>query len=488
MAVTEQPQIGLPALREEGRDLVSGALDRVVGCPLREGNDLRLLRDGRETYSEWLTEIEHARRWVHLENYIFLDDHVGRLFLDVLCAAAARGVTVRVLVDWFGSSEVGASFWQEMRRSGIDMRLVNPPRLSHPIRTLQRDHRKFIGIDGRYASVGGVCIAEQWLERSQETGLPYRDTAMSVRGPLVADLETAFATVWAETGPPLPADERPRAGDIVPAGTQSARAVVQNPGEMRILWFMQLIAAGVQRKLWIADAYFLSVPALHRALITAARDGVDVRLLTPSSSDLWMVGPLTRVGYRPLLDAGVRIWEYRGLMMHAKTTVADGWWSRVGSTNLNVTGLITNWEIDVLVEDRAFAARLETTFEADLADSSEVRLAGQGPGRRVERPQRDRRLKRERRSVRRKTRETRARAAAAVVQAGEAALTGKELTRQERNLMAGAAAAALGLAAVGARFPRILAWPIASLFGLGGIAGMIKAVRHSDPADGSGPG
>jgi cardiolipin synthase A/B len=485
---------GLETLTHPSARQVRGgeALDRVIGSPLRQGNEPALLRDGRETYGAWLTEIERARHWVHLENYIFLDDEVGRLFSATLRAVAARGVAVRVLVDWFGSAEVGRSFWEEMRSDGVDVRLVNPPRVTRPLKALQRDHRKFVGVDGRYASVGGLCIGEQWLERSVETGLPYRDTAIAVRGPVVADLEDAFASVWKLTGTPLPAAERPRAREIPEAGTTAVRAVVQKPGEMRLLWFMQLIAAGVRRRLWIADAYFLSVPALHRALITAARDGVDVRLLTPSASDLWLVSPLTRIGYRPLLEAGVRVWEYRGLMMHSKTMVADGWWSRVGSTNLNVTGLLTNWELDVLVEDAAFARKVEDMFEADLADSAEVRLAGSGPRRHVEPAKSARWTGPERRALKRKTRETGARTAAAVVQAGEAALTGLQLTRQERRVMGGAAVAALGLAGLAARFPRLAAWPIAGFLCLGGIGGMLRAARHSgasatDHSSGEGP-
>jgi cardiolipin synthase A/B len=473
-----------PTLTTAGRRL-DRALLRVGGSPLRRGHRLTLLRDGEQTYDEWLDAIRTAERWVHLENYIFLDDRVGRLFRDALCEAASRGVAVRLLVDWFGSAEVSGSFWEEMRRAGVDARIVNPPRASRPLAFLHRDHRKFVGVDGRYGSVGGVCIADPWLERSPETGLPYRDTAVGIRGPVVADLERGFAAVWRRHGAPLPAEERPRPGEIEGSGDVAVRAVVQEPGKLRLLWMMQLLAAGVRRRLWIADAYFLSVPVLHRALIAAARDGVDVRLLTPSTSDIWMVAPLTRFGYRPLLEAGVRIWEYRGLMMHAKTTVIDGWWSRIGSTNLNFTGLLTNWETDVLVEDRDFARRMEAMFEADLADSVEVRIAERRGRRRVQTAPADPRIRRERRSRDRRRREIGARAAAAVVQAGGTALSGDMLARQERLLMAGASAAALGVAAAGTRFPRLLAWPLAALAGAAGAVGLVRALKH--PAENSTP-
>jgi len=464
------------------------AIRRASGAALREGNRLSLLRNGRETYLEWLMEIHAARRWIHLENYILLDDDVGYLFAEGLREAAGRGVAVRVLIDWFGSADVPRSFWQRLRRGGVDVRIVNPPQFGRPLRVLRRDHRKFLGVDGRYGSVGGLCIGEKWLELSRETGLPYRDTAVGVEGPAVADLEVAFARIWSRNGPPLPASEVPRVEGIPRAGGEAVRVVSQEPGKMRLLWIMELLTAGARSTVWIADAYFLSVPMLHRALIAAARDGVDVRLLTPASNDVRLVAPLSRYGYRSLLEAGVRIWEYRGLMMHAKTSVIDGWWSRIGSTNMNFTGLLTNWELDVLVEDRAFAARMESMFEDDLADAFEVHLSGRR-GRQVEVAPSTRLEQRERRRSRRSVRESGARAAAAVAQASGAAFSGDLVGRQERRVLAGAGAAALGLSAIAAAFPRLAAWPLAAVAGIGGAASLARAVRHRvDPEVADSPG
>jgi cardiolipin synthase A/B len=454
------------------------AIRRASGSVLRGGNDVSLLRNGRETYLEWLTEIHSARNWIHLENYIFLDDEVGRLFAGELIEAAGRGVRVRVLVDWFGCADVPASFWKRLRAGGVDVRLVNPPRLTAPLRVLHRDHRKFVGVDGRYGSVGGLCVGEKWLERSPTSGLPYRDTAVGIRGPTVADLEGAFARIWSRHGSPLPKDEVPAAEGTQARGDVAVRVVSQDPGKMRLLWAMALLSAAAQRRLWIADAYFLSVPMLHRSLIAAARDGVDVRLLTPASNDVRFVAPLSRFGYRPLLQAGVRIHEYRGLMMHAKTSVIDGWCSRIGSTNLNLTGLLTNWELDVLVEDHAFAQRMEAMFEEDLADAFEVTLSGARAPRRVATSPVSARRRRERRSGQRAVREAGARAAAAVAQAGGAALSGDIVGSHERRVFGGAGAAALTLAAVAARFPRVIAWPLGGLLGIAGAAGLARALRH----------
>jgi cardiolipin synthase len=158
-------------------------------------------------------------------------------------------------------------------------------------------------VDGEYASTGGVCISDGWLVTSPETGLPYRDTAVSIHGPAVADLECAFAGVWEETSEALPEDERTRAEDIPPAGEQSVRVVVQEPRKMRILRMLQLLTAGVARRLWITDAYFLSVPILTQALMATARDGVDVRVLVPATNDIPWIGAASRAGYQQFLEA-----------------------------------------------------------------------------------------------------------------------------------------------------------------------------------------
>ena len=157
---------------------------RTSDAPLRQGNEIGLLKNGPATYEDWLVAIGGARRWVHLENYIFAEN-VGRQFADALCEKATEGVPVRVIYDWYGCTDVWVSnsFWRKLRRAGVEVRVANPPSLSREIRRfVARDHRKVVGVDGSYASVGGICIADGWLERSSETGLIYRDTAANLRG------------------------------------------------------------------------------------------------------------------------------------------------------------------------------------------------------------------------------------------------------------------------------------------------------------------
>ncbi len=462
-----------------GRELLDRAVRRAGGAPLRSGNRLELLKDGPATYESWLGAIEGARRWVHLENYIFSDDGVGRRFAEALSRKAREGVAVRVLYDWFGCLGVRPSFWEGLRRAGVEAYAVNAPSLSQPRDLLPRDHRKLLAVDGEYASVGGVCISEGWLERSPETGLPYRDTCVAVRGPAVADVERAFAGVWnLFGGKPLPPEERPAPEDVPEAGSVAARVIIQEPGKARMLRVLELLLASVRERIWISDPYFLGSPALTQALVSAAADGVDVRLLLPATNDLPWIGALSRAGYRSLLEAGVRIFEYGGPMMHAKTHVADSFHSRVGSTNLNFSGLLANWEVDLLAEDAAFADQMEAVFEEDFSNAREILLSG---GRRP-RPQRPM-SRSERRDRRRTMRRVRRGSGGTASRIGEEALHSATFSpaAYEREVKGTLSAGLLALSVLGARYPRLISWPLAAAGAIAGILGLLRTLRGEGP-------
>src|SRR5215218_4660122 len=455
---------------------LEGILGRVSDAPLREGNRLALLKNGPDTYDDWLAAIGRAERWVHLDNYIFQNDEIGNRFADALSAKAAEGVLVRVLHDWFGCLDVPRSFWRGLREAGVDVRAVNPPASGQPFGAIRRDHRKLIAVDGEYASTGGVCIADGWMVRSKETGLPYRDTAVSVRGPAVADVDRAFAGVWDETGERLPDNERPDAKDIHAAGEKTVRLIVQEPRRMRTLRMLELLTAGVQERLWITDPYFLSMPILTQSLMATARDGVDVRVMVPATNDIAWIGRASRAGYQQFLEAGVRIFEYGGPMIHAKTLVADGWWSKVGSTNLNFSSLAANWEIDLVVEDDDFARQMEELFEDDISNSREVHLERSGQHRMV-RP--DRQVD---------TSDSRARAGVVGSGTGSGATVSRvvptlvqkgaaPLQTHEHALAAAVSGALLGVSLLGARFPRLVAWPLTAVGAFLGGLGVLRAIQ-----------
>jgi cardiolipin synthase len=254
--------------------------------------------------------------------------------------------------------------------------------------------------------------------------------------------------------------------------------IVQEPRRMRTLRVLELLTAGVERQLWITDAYFLSMPLLTQALMSTARDGVDVRMLVPATNDLPWIGALSRTGYRQFLESGVRIFEYGGPMIHAKTIVADGWWSKVGSTNLNASSLFANWEIDLVAEDPGFASKMERLFEEDLAAAREVRLVRAGR-RRAARPERP--VDTANRGARRGAVGSGSGSGATVARVSSIALqkSGAPLDTHEHALAAAASGALLGASLLGARFPRLVAWPLAALGGLYGGLGLVRAARSS---------
>ncbi len=355
--------------------LAEHAFSRAAGAPLVPGNRVELLRDATENYPAWLDAIERAHRSITLESYILADDAVGNRFADAMSAAARRGVRVRVLQDWLGArGEASHQFWARLRQAGVEVRWFNPFRFEAPLAWLRRNHRKSLLVDGRLGFVTGLCIAARWAG-DPARGIPaWRDTGIEIEGPAVAALAHAFARTWAEAGPAPEREPLAQQEEISPAGDISIRVIATEPATAGIFRLDSLIAALAQRTLWLTDAYFIGLPSYVQALRAAATDGVEVRLLVPGTSDLGIVKRLGGAGYRPLLTAGIRVFEWNGPMLHAKTAVADGRWARVGSTNLNVASWMGNWELDVAVEDTGFAREMERCYEADLANSTEVLL------------------------------------------------------------------------------------------------------------------
>lgn len=352
------------------------AFTRMAGAPARAGNRVDLLQDAAENYPAWLEAIASARAWVHFESYIIHDDAVGRQFAEALAEKARSGVVVRVLYDWLGSRGLRPNrLWRMLRSAGVDVRCFNPPRLGSPFAWMSRDHRKMVGVDGRVAFVTGLCVGQDWVGDPRTGKEPWRDTGVRIEGPAVADVERAFAETWAAAGRPLPLDEISHVPAPVGGGGMTARVIAGSPRLGSLYRLDQLIAAASQRSLWLTDAYFVATTSYVQILRAAAADGVDVRLLVPSSSDIPVLRAVSRAGYRPLLEAGVRVFEWNGPMLHAKCAVTDGRWARVGSSNLNPASWLGNWELDVAVEDHRFAAAMEHAYEKDLTHATEIVLS-----------------------------------------------------------------------------------------------------------------
>ncbi len=367
--MSSAPPLSPPALR-----LAEQALSRAGGTPLIGGNAVELLIDARPNFDAWLAAIRAARASILLENYIVCDDAVGHEFLAALAERAQAGVHVCVIHDWLGClGNSKKAFWKPLLESAGQVRAYNPPRFDSPLGWLSRDHRKLLVVDGATGFISGICIAAKWLGDAHAGIEPWRDTGVAIRGPAVADIVEAFADTWLQLGLALDAD---LIGKIPPpAGNIDLRVVATRPRRASLFRTDQLIAAMASKTLWLTDAYFVGVAPYVQALIAAAHDGVDVRLLVPGTSNLKLVARLSHVGYRPLLEAGIKVYEWNGSMLHAKTAVADGRWARVGSSNLNMSSWMANCEIDVAVENVDFAQKLAAQYETDLANATQIVLS-----------------------------------------------------------------------------------------------------------------
>ena len=442
------------------RLLAERAFSRAAGAPLLGGNRVELLIDARVHFEKWLEAIGQARQQVLLENYIIRNDAVGRAFLEALVERARAGVRVCVIRDWmgcFGQSRAG--FWKPLLDAGGEVRVYGPPHLLRPLTFVSRDHRKMLAVDNAVGFLSGVCISAQWLGRPERGLAPWRDTGLTLRGPILAELQQAFADNWARLGTPLETAAVAETDTLAEAGSTALRLIATQPSTAGVYRLDQMIAAMARKTLWLTDAYFVGVAPYVQALASAARDGVDVRLLVPGASDIPPVAGMSRAGYRPLLEAGVRVFEWNGSMLHAKTAVADAQWARVGSSNLNLASWLGNSELDVAIEDVEFAVQMQAQYESDLDNATEIVLAPR-------RYRRGRRIQGERHHAGpRHGRGSGSRAAAGAMRLAHtvgAALTNRRVLGHAESapLIWGA----LGLAAagmLGLLWPRVLGWPLA---------------------------
>jgi cardiolipin synthase len=331
-----------------------------------------------------------------------------------------------------------------------------------------------LAVDGRVGFITGLCVGRMWVGVPEQKIEPWRDTGVEVRGPAVADIERAFAQVWAMMGAPVPEAELVRRDALAPEGDVSLRVVASVPATAGMLRLDQLVAALARNRLWLTDAYYAGMSPYVQALRAAAKDDVDVRLLVPNGTDIPLLRPLSRAGYRPLLEAGVRVFEWNGTMLHAKTAVADSRWARVGSTNLNIASWFGNCELDAVVEDAPFAREMEEMYLQDLTNATEVVLD-------EKRKVRARGAPRRARPVRTSGGGSAGRAAAGALRIGNAvgaAFTDRRVLEPvEARIMLTVGGLLMACAILFAFFPLLIAYPLVVIFGWIAVALLYRGYR-----------
>lgn len=347
------------------------ALSRIAEQPVAKGNRAELLVDGPRAYPVMLERIRAARHRIHFENYIIQDDAAGRLFAAALAERARAGVEVRVLYDWMGSFGTSGDFWQRLAEAGCEVRAFGRALSRRSAGLFARDHRKLLTVDGRWSVVGGLCVGDEWAGDEAEGRECWRDTAVLLEGPVTRDLDRTFAYMWVRAGGEALASH-PNGGPGE-AGDVAVRVLDGRPLDARAYRLYHFLSTVAEHRLYLTMAYPLLPVTLRRSLASAARAGVDVRMLVPTRSDLPVVNQAARARYGSLLAAGVRIFQWKGPMLHAKTVVADGRLAIVGSSNLEPWGLLGNYELDVEVQGEAFGGTLERQFLSDIERAEELR-------------------------------------------------------------------------------------------------------------------
>jgi cardiolipin synthase len=370
----------IPAISEPAKSRTHArALWRIAAADVSSGNKVGLLRNGMDAFNAMQQLIETAQESIEFEQYFYVKDETGRRFRDLLADAAKRGVRVRVLIDWIGRMGCPSSFFNPIRDAGGDVRLFNRIGLRRWLGLIPRDHRKLLVTDRHTGITGGIGIGDQWrrgLLRKRSS--PWRDTAVQIAGPAALDMSDSFERMWERAGGARRATWRglriARSTHLDPAIDPPALVgiVEGEPGRLRISRALQMQALSAERTIWIASAYFAPAWGEAEALAGAARDGVDVRVLIPSRYDHPWLRVLLEPYIRRLIGSGVRLWEWRGEMMHAKTSVVDGRWVRVGSTDFNALGVAINFELDAVIEDAVLGQQAEEMFLEDLERSREI--------------------------------------------------------------------------------------------------------------------
>lgn len=358
--------------------------EAATNSPLIAGNKVSLLNDGPQTIAAMIAAIKTARDSINLETYIFDQGMLGEEFSDLLIQKQRAGVRVNIIYDSVGCLTTPPEFFQKLRDAGISLIEFNPvnpfKRFGRDWRLNNRDHRKILVVDGKIAFTGGINISDDYSSgslfrsKSKRTSshLGWRDTHVRIEGPAVASFQWLFLQTWVDQkGVELRhANYFPA---LQPAGNQIVRVIGSEPGGNYETYKAYVLAMQQAKvSIHVTNAYFVPDKQLLRALTDAARRGVEVKIIFPGVSDASFVRFATQSFYEQLLASGVHVYELQASVLHAKTAVIDGYWSTVGSTNLDMRSFLHNREVNMITLDAPFGAIMESAFNEDLKNSIEI--------------------------------------------------------------------------------------------------------------------
>jgi cardiolipin synthase len=365
-----------PHLKLQGEDDIHDLIPSIVGLTqgtLIHGNKIELVQNGA-FWDAVFRDLEQARRTINYETFLSKEGELTRRLAEVLCRKASEGVEVRVMLDGSGGKEFGKQGLKDLCDAGVKVHKYHPLELRNLGVLNNRDHRKIFVIDGRIGYVGGHCLVDSWLGDAEDKK-HFRDISARAEGPVVAQLQSAFAENWIEETGEVPGGEKffPK---LEPCGEMTAHVVwtspAGSPSTLKLLHYMAIHAA--RKSITIQNPYFLPDPDARGALLDAVKRGVDVRIMIPAThaTDAPIVQHASHHHYGTLLKGGVKLYDYEKTLLHQKVMVIDRCWASVGSTNFDDRSFEVNDEVSLVVYDERIAEELEATFERDLAHAKKV--------------------------------------------------------------------------------------------------------------------
>jgi len=367
-----RPHISLPDV-ELGDPSFYPTLQAYAGAPIVGGNSVTILLNGDEIFPAVLKEIRSARESIAYAQYFYEDGPIARAVAEALAERCQAGLKVHVLLDGVGTLFMPAEYQELMRRSGCQVQAFRPVRPWSLHKANYRNHRRLLVVDGRIGFTGGSGVSKKWMGNGK-TKDHWRDTDIRVEGPAVEWLQAAFVENWLEvTGVALGGQAyfprpNPDRGSVLVQVVRSSPAA----GDSAMYTTLLLALGSARRSIRITNPYFMLDEAMTEALLKRIRVGVTVEVLVPGAIDHQLVRQASRATWGDLLRGGVRFYEYKPALLHAKTIVIDGVWSTVGSTNLDNRSFALNEELNVVTYDRVVAARLEAAFADDLTHAELV--------------------------------------------------------------------------------------------------------------------
>jgi cardiolipin synthase len=366
-----QPVYTIPPVRL-GEPSFFPTLEAHTKSPIEGGNRVEILLDGDETFPVMLRLIRGARRTITLAQYFFEDGDISWEITQAVAERCRAGLGVKVLLDAFGSLALPAKYPEALRRAGCHLAYFRPLRPWKLHRYNHRNHRRVLVVDGRTGITGGIGFSDKWRGDGRVEG-HWRDTNVLVEGPVVRQLQAAFAESWLEATGMVVGDD-PYFPRLSPVGDVYAQVVSSSParGAFQAYMLFLLSIQSARRSILLTNPYFVPDARMVEALLTAVGRGVRVVVLVPGEIDHNLVREASRAQFGELLQAGIKIYEYRPALLHAKTMVVDGLWATVGSTNLDNRSFALNEELQLTVYDAGLARRMEQIFSEDVKAARRV--------------------------------------------------------------------------------------------------------------------